>query len=187
MTFRTVLSSWALGLFALGHAWSDPIVSASHPRIEMQAGQSDAAAGDAGAAKPDAAEALRAPANAAAAPIAASLNPSQGAYREHAPLALFSLGSLAVGGVFFGIDQSMQRPNVDYTAGDRSQLTTAMMAAGITAVLAAGSYFYFVHRSASRAREADPPAWDAEVTGGLDAGGGAAVGARVTVPLPSAR
>lgn len=116
---------------------------------------------------------------------AARLDAVAAAYREHAPLALFSLGSIAVGGVFYAIGQGIDRPNVSYTAGDRSQLTTAITIAGASAVLAAGSYFYYVHRAKVRAEEESD--WDASVGALPDGHGGVAAAARLTLPLPSFR
>ncbi len=115
--------------------------------------------------------------------VAKSLSPLAGAYREHAPLAFFSLGSLAVGGVFYGISHGMDKANVGYTAGDRTQISTAVGVAGVTALLAAGSYFYYVHRSVAQS-QAEGSDWDAQVIGGPDGDGGVTVGARLTVPLP---
>ena len=119
------------------------------------------------------------------APVAARLKPEVSAYKEHAPLAWFSLGSLAVGGVFYAISEGMDHPNVAYTTSDRSHLNTTVTVAGISALLAAGSYLYYAHRAAQR--EAEPEsesAWDAGVTGGLDADGNVTMGARLTLPLP---
>lgn len=107
------------------------------------------------------------------------------AYREHAPLAWFSLGSLAVGGVFYAIGHDMQGPRVGYSAADRARLSTAISVAGIGAVLAAGSYFYYVHQAKARAE--NDPEWDAAVTGAPDGAGGFALGARLTLALSSLR
>ncbi len=51
---------------------------------------------------------------------------------------------------------------------------------GISALLAAGSYFYFARKSAVNARN-----WDAQVSGGVDPEGDMNVGALITLPLPS--
>jgi hypothetical protein len=99
---------------------------------------------------------------------------------EYAPLALFSLGSLAVGGAFYAINVSSRKPNVTQTAGGRSSLTNAVGVAGLTALLAAGSYFYFSGRDS--ALDSD---WDAQVSGGVAPDGGMSVGALLTFPLPS--
>jgi len=107
------------------------------------------------------------------------------AYREHAPLALFSLGSLAVGGAFYAIGHGADGSRSANGAADRSQLTTVVSVAGISALLAAGSYFYYVHRAKARA-EADPK-WDAAVIGAPDGAGGIAMGARLTLALSSLR
>lgn len=107
------------------------------------------------------------------------------AYREHAPLALFSLGSLAVGGAFYAIGHGADGSRSANSVADRSQLRAVVSVAGISALLAAGSYFYYVHRAKARA-EADPE-WDAAVIGAPDGAGGIAMGARLTWPLPSRR
>lgn len=114
---------------------------------------------------------------------AARLDPGAAAYREHASLAWFSVGSLAVGGVFYAIGRGMDRPNVSYTAGDRSRIATAVSVAGIGALVAAGTYLYYVHRDKDRAE--DGSGWETELTGGPDGAGGMGVGARLTLPLPS--
>lgn len=106
-------------------------------------------------------------------------NPVAGAYRRHASLALFSLGSLAVGGVFYGIDASLDKGNVEYTAGDRTRMSTAAGAAAFTALIAAGSYFYFVRQDVRRARE-----WDAGLSAGPASGGGMAFAASIRLPMP---
>ena len=156
---RSVLVIWALALSAFSPLWSKQAEAPVAMENSMKAVDSGA--------------------------VAKSLNPLAGAYREHAPLALFSLGSLAIGGVFYGISQGTDGSHVNYTAGDRSSLTTAVTVAGVSALLAAGSYFYFVHRSAA-GPEAEESSWSANLTGGPDGAGGVSVGARLTVPLPSA-
>jgi hypothetical protein len=96
-------------------------------------------------------------------------------------LAWFSVGSLAVGGVFYAINSGLDRENVSYTAGDRSRLTSTIAVSGLGALLAAGSYFYYVNRAASRAEPDDGV--ETEFSGGLDATGGPAVSAKLTLPL----
>jgi len=107
------------------------------------------------------------------------------AYREHAPLALFSLGSLAVGGAFYAIAHGANGSRSAANPADRSQFTAAVSVAGLSALLAAGSYFYYVRRAKARA-EADP-LWDASVSGAPDGAGGVAMGARLTLALSSLR
>ena len=104
------------------------------------------------------------------------IDASPGSYSEHAPLALFSVGSLAVGGVFYAITYSAHRSNSEFTAGDRASLTNALGATGITALLAAGSYFYFAHQADDSDRNGE-----AQVSGGVSPEGG--VSAMLTFPL----
>ncbi|MEO6096172.1 MAG: hypothetical protein ABIW76_10905 [Fibrobacteria bacterium] len=101
---------------------------------------------------------------------------------EHEPLALFSLGSLAVGGAFYAIHLSTRKSNSGFSAADRASLTNAMGAAGITALLAAGSYFWFTREGAYQEHESEPD-WKARVCGGVDPDGEMSVGAMVTLPL----
>lgn len=70
---------------------------------------------------------------------------SADSYREHAPLALFSLGSLAVGGIFYGIHSSLDYPG-GQSSGDGSKVGMAVGAAGFTALAAGVSYFYYSWR-----------------------------------------
>jgi hypothetical protein len=168
MRLRSVLSLSAFGLFALGQAWcgQDAPSADAQNAIMMETAMATPVA------------------NADSSRVAAArLDPVAAAYREHAPLALFSLGSLAVGGVFYAIGRGLDHPNVAYTAGDRTQLTTAVTVAGVSAVLAAGSYFYYVHRAQVRAEEES--GWDAEVGAAPDGRGGITAAARLTLPLPS--
>ena len=110
--------------------------------------------------------------------------PSVSKSAEHAPLALFSLGSLAVGGAFYAIHLSTSRSNSEFSAADRTSLTNAIGAAGITALLAAGSYFWFTREGADREQEREPePDWDAQVSGGIAPDGEMSVAAMVTLPL----
>src|SRR5690606_462184 len=130
-----LLSALAAACLACGPAWSEP---SAMPAEEVSAESGPGFSGSAHAG-----------------------DPMAGAFRRHASLALFSLGSLAVGGVFYGINASLKKPNVDYIAGDRTRLATAAGAAGFSALIAAGSYFYFVGQDVRRARE-----WDAILSAG---------------------
>ncbi|HKP96835.1 MAG TPA: hypothetical protein VJ385_13840 [Fibrobacteria bacterium] len=191
-----------------GAAWggiSDRIAAELGAPLEG-AGPETPAAAEQPPASLEAAALRGAPASPSAPPAkslhAKSLHASSGAYGEHAPLALFSVGSLAVGGIFYGINASMHRSNVGYTAGDRSQLASAAGLAGLTALLAAGSYYYYAHKrpddSADRDAEAgavgadgspDKSAasrpWGARLTGGVSPDGAMSMGALLTLPLPS--
>lgn len=110
------------------------------------------------------------------------MNAGLGSRNEFAPLALFSLGSLAVGGAFYAINVSSRQSNVSNIAGGRSNPANAVGVAGITALLAAGSYFYFVRQDAESGSDSD---WDAQVSGGMAQDGGMRVGALLTFPLSS--
>jgi hypothetical protein len=163
MGFRSVLPALLLGLLAPCRAWCDP------------------------APTPNARAALinPVPSPADSQNTAAYSGSIAAAYREHAPLAWFSLGSLAIGGVFYAIGHGGDGSQVTNGQADRSRLTNAVSVAGISALLAAGSYFYYVHRAKARA-EADGE-WDAAVIGSPDGAGGIALGARLTVALPGLR
>lgn len=105
---------------------------------------------------------------------------TQNAYITHAPLALFSLGSLAIGGIFYSLQNGVDRPKADFMAGDRSSLGTAVGFAGVTALIAGASYFYYSHRDSERNRN-----WDAQVSGGMAPNGEMNVSAAVVLPLPN--
>jgi hypothetical protein len=102
----------------------------------------------------------------------------QNPYLANASLAAFSVGSLAVGGVFYALQTSMDGPRVGFVGGDRSSLGTAVGAAGLTALIAGISYFYYSHRDLERARS-----WNASVSGGISPAGNANVSASIALPL----
>jgi hypothetical protein len=166
MRTRSALMSLLLGLLACNQAWCDPLPAL--PAWEAR-GSSPAAPADYASDTDQ---------------VAARMNLAA-AYREHAPLAWFSLGSLAVGGVFYAIAQGLDRPRVSYAAGSRSQMTTAVALAGASAMLAAGSYFYYVHQAKEGAEPVSD--WEASLIGAPDGAGGLSVAARVSLPLPSLR
>jgi hypothetical protein len=198
MLFRSILLSLAFGPMAMGTAWSgspsialdgqNPMMEESLPAVavvEAAGTESDAPLATEAPGRREAPYASEAPAALVSAPErkpapANRINRVGAAMGEHAPLALFSLGSLAVGGVFYAIHLSSRKPNVDYTAGDRSQLTSAVGAAGISSLLAAASYFYFARNPPEGGRN-----WDAGVGAGVDPEGDLNVGALITLPLPS--
>ena len=62
-------------------------------------------------------------------------------------------------------------------------MTTAVSLAGISAILAAGSYLYYVHKAKERPQP--EPDWEAALLGVPDGEGGVAVAARVSLRLPS--
>lgn len=162
MGTRSFFTAILLALLALGRAWSDPLPTATAVSAAM---------------KP-------VPARADSQRVAAHSEGIASAYREHAPLALFSLGSLAIGGAFYAIGHGVDGPRAGYGANNRSQFTAAVSVAGVSALLAAGSYFYYVHRAKART-EAEQ--WDAALIGAPDGAGGVAVGARLTLALSSLR
>lgn len=100
-------------------------------------------------------------------------------YREHAPLAFFSLGSLAVGGVFYGIHQGLDDPGSPSFSGDGTRVNLAIGAAGITALAAGAAYLWY----ALRPDGPDVSGWSETVAAGITSDGG--VAASVTVPLAS--
>lgn len=128
-------------------------------------------------AEPAAADSSIAPARILASP--------RGAYLEHAPLALFSLGSLAIGGAFYGINASAHRSESGFTSGNGSPISSAVGLAGLTALVAAGSYFYYSHGDAyTRGDAGRETEWDARMTGGVSADGDVTLGALLSLPLP---
>ena len=186
MLSRFLIFSSTFGLIALGNAWSgSPPLAVDGQNIMKEETPPTITVATADESESEAPYASKAPSALVLtpAPEATSANRRTSpiaAMGEHAPLALFSLGSLAVGGVFYAIHLSSRKPNVGYTAGDRSQLTSAVGAAGLTALLAAGSYFYFARQASVEARN-----WDAQVSGGIDLEGDMNIGALISLPLPS--
>ncbi|MBW8889062.1 MAG: hypothetical protein JF616_15015 [Fibrobacteres bacterium] len=168
---RSFLSLILLGLLAPGRAWCDPAPSPAGEAALLQPVPAVMDSQRVAAHRVDMDEKINEK-------IAA-------AYREHAPLALFSLGSLAVGGAFYAIGHGADGSRSANASADRSQLKAVVSVAGISALLAAGSYFYYVHRAKARA-EAEPQ-WDAALMGAPDGAGGIAMGARLTLALSSLR
>jgi hypothetical protein len=107
-------------------------------------------------------------------------SPKSSPYREHASLALFSLGSLAVGGVFYGIHSSLDYPGAPASSGNGTEVGAAIGAAGLTALAAGAAYFYYAWRGQHKAVRADRLQ---AVSAGLSPDG--SLSATVTVPLPS--
>lgn len=89
-----------------------------------------------------------------------SSHPKPSAYVEHAPLALFSLGSLVVGGVFYGINSSLDYPGSNQASGNGARVNMAIGAAGFTAVAAGACYVYYVMRG-----ERKSPSWAGNLSG----------------------
>lgn len=100
------------------------------------------------------------------------------AYMEHAPLALFGVGSLVVGGIFYGIHASLDYPGGSQVSGNGGRVNMAVGAAGITALAAGASYVYYSWRGRKQAA-----AWSANVSGGIAPDG--TVAATLTLPLTS--
>jgi hypothetical protein len=167
MPFRSVVCLSAAFLLAVGTTWCgpEPVPAATQGAIKAEAQSAEPESGAS-------AKRIGSP----------TTTPSLSEHAEHAPLALFSLGSLAVGGAFYVIHLSTSRSNSEFSAADRTSLTNAMGAAGITALLAAGSYFWFTRDGAQEERETERD-WDARVSGGVDPDGEMSVGAMVTLPL----
>jgi hypothetical protein len=163
MGTRSFFSAILLGLLALGRPWCDPMPAANAGSVAM----------------------TRVPAQSDSQAVTAHSESIAAAYREHAPLALFSIGSLAIGGAFYAIGRGVDGQRASFGAGDRSQFTVAVSVAGLSALLAAGSYFYYVHRAKARAQTDEE--WDASLIGAPDGAGGVALGARLTLALPVRR
>jgi hypothetical protein len=178
----TALSALLWGLLACGHAWGgelpDPAMAPGRPSPTSPETRAPSFP------ESPAPSALAPAASSAPSRLAARLDLSA-AYREHAPLAWFSLGSLAVGGVFYAIGQGFDRPNVSYAAGSRSQMAAAVALAGTSALLAAGSYFYYAHKTGEGEEAVSD--WEASLRGAPDGSGGLSVAARVSLGLPSFR
>jgi hypothetical protein len=104
------------------------------------------------------------------------------AYREHAPLAYFSLGSLAVGGLFYGIQASLDKDGSSRINGDGTRMDMAVGAAGITALAAGAAYLYYALRGKETGDDSSHP-WAGPVQGGIGPDGKLA--ASVTLPLSS--
>lgn len=104
--------------------------------------------------------------------------PVVSSYREHMPLALFSLGSLAMGGVFWGIHSTWDNPGPSPVSGDGTRMNLALGAAGFTALAAGACYAYYASRGAAGRR-----GWAGSLSGGVAPDGSMA--ASLTVPLSS--
>ena len=182
MRMRSHLSLILLGLLAPGTAWCDAMTSPDAGTAMMQPLPAVADSQRVAAHTKNRGESRS---ESLDRDISGNLGgPLAAAYREHAPLALFSLGSLVIGGAFYAIGHGADGSRAT-DAADRSQYRAVVSVAGISALLAAGSYFYYVHRAKARA-EADQQ-WDASLIGAPDGAGGVAMGARLTVPLSSLR
>lgn len=99
-------------------------------------------------------------------------------YMEHAPLALFGVGSLVVGGIFYGIHSSLEYPGGKQVSGNGSRVNMAVGAAGITALAAGASYVYYSWRGRKQAAS-----WAGKISGGIAPDG--AMAATLTLPLTS--
>lgn len=100
------------------------------------------------------------------------------AYVEHAPLALFGVGSLVVGGIFYGIHSSLDYPGGSRASGNGSRVNMAVGAAGFTALAAGASYVYYSWHGRKQAA-----AWAGKVSGGIAPDG--TMAATLTLPLTS--
>ncbi|HLP43577.1 MAG TPA: hypothetical protein VK465_18895 [Fibrobacteria bacterium] len=97
-------------------------------------------------------------------------------YWEHAPIGYFSLGALAVGGIFHGIHSHPSSAGEGSVSGNGSRVDMALGAAGLTAVAAGVAYLYYAFSSESRA-----PAWTEGLSGVVAPDG--SVSASFTMPL----
>jgi hypothetical protein len=169
MRSRSILSTLGIQLLAFGLAVGEPAstVSAKVEQSPVSVTSEEESGSESGSASQST-------------PSMMTGTPVQSAYITHAPLALFSLSSLAVGGIFYSIQSGMESPKVGFIGGDRSSLGTAVGFAGVTALVAGVSYFYYSHRDSQRAHS-----WDAQVSGGLAPNGKLDVSAALVLPLPS--
>ncbi len=62
---------------------------------------------------------------------------------EQAPLAYFALAALAVGGVFYAIQQDSKNPRVQTQQNRNTNMQTALFVAALTGVTAGGAYLYY--------------------------------------------
>ncbi len=88
-------------------------------------------------------------------------------YTNHAALAAFSISSLAIGGLFYFLQNSQPNENSGFVQTDHAPIQTAIGAAGFSALIAGGAYFYYAHRDIEKRHE-----WDAQLSGGLNPKGG---------------
>jgi hypothetical protein len=109
----------------------------------------------------------------------AEYNTGSNPFIEHAPLAFFSLGSLAVGAVFYGIQSTMGEGRVQGMVGDKSQMNAAVAAAGVSALVSAATYLYYAHRDARRARGLEA----ASLSGGIAPDGSMRLAASLRLPV----
>jgi hypothetical protein len=158
MRFRSILSVLVIQAFAFGLAFGDPAPKASIEPSQESSAKSESS--------PE--------------PSLMSGVATQNAYITNAPLALFSVGSLAVGGIFYSLQSGMDHPKAGFMGGDRSSLGTAVGFAGLTALIAGVSYFYYSHRDSERNR-----AWDAQVSADVAPNGRMDLSAALVLPLPA--
>jgi hypothetical protein len=79
------------------------------------------------------------------------------AFDKHAPLAFFSVGSLAVGGIIVGIrSENRSKWNAQSGSSDRD-ITWALGMAGITSMIAGGAFWYYSHKDMTLSRESIDP------------------------------
>lgn len=82
--------------------------------------------------------------------------------RQHAPLAAFSLGSMVMTGLFYTLAKNDPASGAHLVNASPSDWDKAIWGAGITSLLAAGSYLYYVYRPQKRYP------WNPSVALGLD-------------------
>jgi hypothetical protein len=103
------------------------------------------------------------------------------AFERHAPLAFFSIGSLAVGGILVGIRAENQaKLNMQSHSPDRD-VVWALGLAGLTSVLAGGAFWYYVR--AEMQNEQPPSEQGFSMVPIFD--GGPGISAQITHSLPS--
>jgi len=90
----------------------------------------------------------------------------QNPYLTHAPLALFSLSSLAVGGIFYSLQNDLNNPRVGFVNRDQGSVSTAIGFAALTSLISGAAYFYYSNHDLH-----SHPNWDASVSSDINPDG----------------
>lgn len=111
-----------------------------------------------------------------------SIHP-QSPYLTHAPLAFFSLGSLAVGGLVYALQSDLSYGDIHNSPQkmsnqDVTSIQSAVGISGLTALVSAAAYFYYSNRDYLHNSELAPI-----ISGNLDGEGKLAITAKLNFPL----